>query len=134
MPHRKQLVRDYLNGVIVVEEKNDSPGILELFGSDCDGVRSAESIEVSYIIMFCLFCFFVVVFFLFLLHVLYIIQKVPKHYHIRVCEYSLFRVNHTFTIFLCRPLLSAKNIWPYLRTLDSGVFLFIEPLSSDFLH
>ncbi len=31
MPHRKQLVRDYLNGVIVVEEKDDYPGILELF-------------------------------------------------------------------------------------------------------
>ncbi len=61
MPHRKQLVQDYLNGVIVVEEKDDSPGILELFGSDCDGVRSAESIEVQVTLscFVCFVCFFV---------------------------------------------------------------------------
>ncbi len=61
MPHRKQLIRDYWNGVIVVEEKDDSPGILELFGSDCDGVRSAESIgKLHYHVLFV--CFFFVFF------------------------------------------------------------------------
>lgn len=47
IPECEQLVEAYSDGVIVVEEKDDSPDILELFGSDVDDAGSDEDTDVS---------------------------------------------------------------------------------------
>ena len=47
IPECQKLVQDYSDRVIVVEVKDDSPDILELFGSDGDNVGSDEHINVS---------------------------------------------------------------------------------------